>query len=67
MPGSGIRSNNIQEIAEFTGAEEFHSSAKKMIINDNVFNKRSMQEKNENLSVDEAAIEAMKKTLQQIA
>ena len=28
MPGSGIRSNNIKEIAETTGAKEFHTSAK---------------------------------------
>jgi len=28
MPGSGIRSTNIKEIAEKTGAKEFHSSAR---------------------------------------
>ncbi|MBI3719354.1 MAG: copper homeostasis protein CutC [Sphingobacteriales bacterium] len=31
MPGSGIRSNNIKEIAAITGASEFHSSARKQI------------------------------------
>ena len=66
MPGSGIRSSNIQEIAAFTGVEELHSSAKKMLMNDTVFNNRSMQEKNENLVVDEVEIAAMKKILQQI-
>ena len=66
MPGSGIRSNNIQQIAAFTGVEELHSSAKKMLMNDTVFNNRSMQEKNENLVVDEVEIAAMKKILQQI-
>ena len=28
MPGSGLRSSNLKEIAEFTGAREFHSSAR---------------------------------------
>lgn len=31
MPGSGVRSDNILQIAESTGANEFHSSAKKEI------------------------------------
>lgn len=30
MPGSGIRSSNIREIATLTGATEFHSSARKI-------------------------------------
>jgi copper homeostasis protein len=30
MPGSGVRSTNITEIAQKTGAVEFHSSARKM-------------------------------------
>ncbi|MEA3505584.1 MAG: copper homeostasis protein CutC [Bacteroidota bacterium] len=32
MPGSGINSNNIADIAAFTGAKEFHTSAKKMAL-----------------------------------
>ena len=28
MPGSGLRSSNLKEIAEYTGAKEFHSSAR---------------------------------------
>ena len=28
MPGSGVRSNNIQALQDFTGAKEFHSSAR---------------------------------------
>lgn len=67
MPGSGIRSSNIQQIAEVTGAEEFHSSAKKMITVSNVFNKTSMLEKNENLSVNIEEITTMKKVLKKIA
>jgi copper homeostasis protein len=31
MPGSGIRSGNIKEIAAITGATEFHSSARKQV------------------------------------
>ncbi len=29
MPGSGVRSSNIKELAAYTGAHEFHSSARK--------------------------------------
>ena len=28
MPGSGLRASNLKEIAEYTGAKEFHSSAR---------------------------------------
>lgn len=31
MPGSGVRSDNILQIAETTGATEFHSSARKQL------------------------------------
>jgi copper homeostasis protein len=31
MPGSGVRSNNIVELATITGAAEFHSSARKLV------------------------------------
>jgi len=31
MPGSGVRSNNIQELAQKTGAVEFHTSARTVI------------------------------------
>lgn len=31
MPGSGVRLSNIKELAEKTGAEEFHSSAPEII------------------------------------
>lgn len=29
MPGAGIRADNIGELARFTGAREFHASAKR--------------------------------------
>ncbi len=66
MPGSGIRSNNIQQIAEYAGVEELHSSAKKMLMNENIFKKVSMQEENKNIGVDEEEIAVMKKIFQQI-
>jgi copper homeostasis protein len=31
MPGSGVRAANIGELAEKTGAEEFHSSARRLV------------------------------------
>jgi copper homeostasis protein len=31
MPGSGVRSSNIKEIADYTGAVELHSSARKIM------------------------------------
>lgn len=52
MPGSGVRSNNIAELATYTGAIELHSSARKNIASVMEFVQKGMQENLENIIVD---------------
>lgn len=65
MPGSGVRSNNIAELATYTGAIELHSSARKNIASVMEFVQKGMQENLENIIVDAGEItnmiEAVKK------
>lgn len=63
MPGSGVRSNNIKELAEYTGAIELHSSARKNINTEMEFVNENMQENLENIYVDEDEIQKMKKKI----
>lgn len=60
MPGSGIRSNNIKQIADYTHAKELHSSARKTINSEMKFVNESMQEYLQNISVDLDEIKKMK-------
>jgi copper homeostasis protein len=55
MPGSGINSKNIVEIAQYTGATEFHSSARNFIESKMQFSQPTMNEQltSVNLNVDE--------------
>jgi copper homeostasis protein len=63
MPGSGVRSNNIKELAEYTGASELHSSARKSIKTEMEFVNENMQENLQNISVDADEIEKMKEEI----
>ena len=63
MPGSGVRSNNIHAIANYTGAAELHSSAKKNIHTEMEFINKGMNETLQNISVDENEIRKMKAAL----
>ena len=65
MPGSGVRSNNIKEIAAQTGATEFHSSAKTLLASPMQYNNSSMNEKLSLISVDESEIKEMVSQLRQ--
>ena len=60
MPGSGVRSNNIKELAQFTGADELHSSARKIIFSPMKFINDTMNEDQKNILVDEDEIRSMK-------
>jgi len=60
MPGSGVRSNNIKELAEYTGATELHSSARKNIASVMNYVNAGMKENLENIVVDEEEIKKMK-------
>ncbi|HVX27859.1 MAG TPA: copper homeostasis protein CutC [Parafilimonas sp.] len=66
MPGSGVRSNNIKELSDYTGATELHSSARKNIKSQMEFVNENMQERLENISVDVDEIKKMKQVLRSI-
>jgi copper homeostasis protein len=63
MPGSGVRSNNIKQLADYTGATELHSSARKNIISEMEFINENMHETLQNISVDGDEIKKMKAAL----
>jgi copper homeostasis protein len=63
MPGSGVRSNNIKELANFTGATELHSSARKIIPSLMKYINAGMNETLQNISVDVDEIKNMKEAL----
>ncbi len=65
LPGSGVRSDNISQLASETGALEMHSSAKVMTPSPH-FNKPEMAEQLKNISVDTNEIKRMKKVLQSV-
>ncbi len=64
MPGSGVRSSNIKALADYTGATELHSSARKNIDSAMEFINERMQENLQNISVDADEIKKMKIELQ---
>ena len=59
MPGSGVRADNIQQLAEMTGAIEFHSSARKNIESKMTVTNSFMNENLQTVSIDENEIKAM--------
>jgi copper homeostasis protein len=67
MPGSGVRSNNIQSLIEYTNAEEVHSSARKIVASKIQFIQQSMNENLENVTVDVDEIKKMKEALNSFA
>jgi copper homeostasis protein len=60
LPGSGIRANNIKALADFTGANELHSSARKLTPSLMEFQVGSMLESLQNCLVDPLEIHNMK-------
>ena len=63
MPGSGVRSNNIKEIMQATGAKEMHSSARQMQSSKMLYAKDAM---NENLQATGVDADEIKKMLAQL-
>lgn len=66
MPGSGVRSHNIAELAAFTGASELHSSARTMLPSAMLFANGSMNEKLDAISVDAGEIRKMQSALRSL-
>ncbi|MEO8769110.1 MAG: copper homeostasis protein CutC [Ferruginibacter sp.] len=63
MPGSGVRADNIANIAIKTKATEFHTSARTMIQSNMKFNHEKMKEELKSVSADEQEIKSIKKIL----
>ncbi len=64
LPGGGLRSNNIATIQSFTGATEFHSSAKKIVPTAMQYINTKMADDVEIVNADAAEIQNMKIILQ---
>jgi len=56
MPGSGVRSGNIMELAKKTGATEFHSSARMKLDSRMNYSNAAMKENLASMTVDEQEI-----------
>ena len=56
MPGSGVRSDNIIELAKKTAATEFHTSARIAVDSKMNYNNQGMNEKLRSVSVDEEEV-----------
>ena len=66
MPGSGVRSSNIIELAKFTGAMELHSSARKERPSAMIYQQKTMQEELKTVTVDVEEIRKMKTALNNV-
>lgn len=56
MPGSGVRADNIVELAKKTGATEFHSSARKKLDSMMKYSNAAMKETLSSVTADEEEI-----------
>lgn len=59
MPGSGVRAANIDEIAQRTGAVEFHTSARRTRDSKMKHSNKAMKEHLQSVAVDEGEIKEM--------
>lgn len=66
MPGSGVRNYNMKELAEYTGATQFHSSARVPAISAMKFRVKDFKKDSENVGADKEEIKAMKLVLTSI-
>lgn len=63
MPGSGVRSNNIAALAEYTGVTELHSSARSSQPSAMQYIQHSMHEDLSAVTVDAEEVRKMKRAL----
>ncbi len=66
MPGSGLRSSNLQEIATITGAREFHSSARMSLPSAMSFINAGMKEDLVQTGLDEQEVRNMRAIIDQL-
>lgn len=63
MPGSGVRSSNVIELAQSTGAKAFHSSARKQLSSKMDYMNPNMAEELKHASVDDEEVSRLKAVL----
>ena len=63
MPGSGVRSNNVLELARFTGANAFHSSARSSHPTTMKYINSSMDEDLASVSIDDEEVSELRRLL----
>ncbi len=63
MPGSGVRADNIVQLAKDTGATSFHSSARKTIVSQMQYFNPSMKESLVQVSLDGTEVKNLKNNL----
>ena len=66
MPGSGVNSKNIKQLATQTKTTEFHSSARIPVETRMDYEVKTMNEALTFMGVDEAEVLAMKQVLQSL-
>lgn len=64
MPGSGVRSSNISQLAQQTGAVEFHTSARTSVASGMTYINTAMNEELKSVIADE---EEIKKTIKELS
>jgi copper homeostasis protein len=63
MPGSGVRSNNILELAKLTGAKAFHSSARSIRASSMKYVNPAMTEDLDSVSIDANEVSELRRIL----
>ena len=63
MPGSGVRSNNVIQLAEYTNAKSFHSSARKVNDSAMIFQNLEMKESLTHATLDADEVKGLKNKL----
>ena len=64
MPGSGVRSDNVIDLAIQTGAKAFHSSARTLLQSKTYYNNPNMSESLVHTSLDGEEVKKLKQNLE---
>ena len=66
MPGSGVRSNNIRQLADATGCTEFHTSLRELVYSEMDFITPAFKDDPENnhYSVNAEKVRALRRSLE---
>lgn len=67
MPGSGVRSKNIIELARYTGAKAFHSSARMIYESKMQFINQQMNEELHSIGIDPEEVAQLRKLLDDLS